>query len=512
MITAMKNIMYKSIVLVIATSFILASCTDLKEDVYSAIPLDSFFQTEQDVLMNAGRAYTKLQRFPEEQRLWSLMQNASDEMVIPGRDDGMWWEQGRWDELHTHRFNSTNKILRQSWEYVFEGISACNEVIYTTEESTITFDGKDRIVSEIKVLRALFYFWAIDNWGNVPFTINFADRELPEQKDRAFIFNFIEQEILDNVDKLQVEPTPDYYGRVTQGMAYTLLAKLYLNAEEWINVNKYQQAVEACDRVISANTYMIENDYFANFKIQNQASAENIFVIPNHSVYTKDRLYWYTLTLNDASRATYGFKGEMWDGFVLEPPFFEKYAENDLRRNSFLFGQQYDMNGNPIYFVDGNDTTWFEYTPTIENYRARKKWEGARCCKYEYQKDLEYYVTDMENDFVLFRFADVVYTKFEALWRLGRAGEMINDPHLMKIRTRAGLEPYQVAEINAAELLDEFGREFAWEGRRRQDQIRFGVWGMPWWNKPSSGAFEKLFPIPQTALSANSKLRQNDGY
>jgi starch-binding outer membrane protein, SusD/RagB family len=52
-------------------------------------------------------------------------------------------------------------------------------------------------------------------------------------------------------------------------------------------------------------------------------------------------------------------------------------------------------------------TLWFEYTPTIENYRARKKWEGARCCKYEYQKDLEYYVTDMENDFVLFRFADV---------------------------------------------------------------------------------------------------------
>ncbi len=241
---------------------------------------------------------------------------------------------------------------------------------------------------------------------------------------------------------------------------------------------------------------------------------ENIFVIPNHTVYTKDRLYWYTLTLNDASRASFNFKGgEMWDGFVLEPPFFNKYAENDLRRNSFLFGQQYDKSGNPIYFIEDNDTVWFEYSPSIDNYKARKRWEGARCNKYEYQENLEYYVNDMENDFVLFRFADVIYTKFEALWRMGRGGEMINDPNFMQIRMRAGLEPYNLAEITEEELLDEFGREFAWEGRRRQDQIRFGVWGgNTWWNKPASGINERLFPIPQTALSANPKLQQNNGF
>ncbi|HOP13978.1 RagB/SusD family nutrient uptake outer membrane protein [Lentimicrobium sp.] len=508
----MKKMKYIVLSLVGACALTMVSCTDLEEEVYSDIPLDKFFQTERDVLMNAGRAYTKLQRFPEEQRLWSLIENSSDEMVIPGRDDGLWWEQGRWDELHTHRFNSSNKILRQSYEYVFEGISACNEVIYETEESEITFEGKDRIVSEIKILRALFYYWAIDNWGNVPFTIDFTDKELPEQKDRKFIFSFIEQEILDHVDNLQDQPTAAHYGRVTQGMAWTLLAKLYLNAEEWIGESKYEQAVDACNKVIALNAYSIEDDYFTNFKVKNENSRENIFVIVNHSVYTKDRLYWYTLTLNDASRATFGFKGEMWDGFVLEPEFFNKYAENDLRRNSFLFGQQYDMNGNPIYFIEENDTVWFEYTPTIGNYRARKKWEGARCCKYEYQKDLEYYVTDMENDFVLFRYADVLYTKLEALWRLGRAGEMLNDPELQKIRTRAGMPPYQASDITAEELLDEFGREFAWEARRRQDQIRFGVWGNTWWNKPASGPTAKLFPLPQTALSANSKLRQNPGY
>jgi hypothetical protein len=63
--------------------------------------------------------------------------------------------------------------------------------------------------------------------------------------------------------------------------------------------------------------------------------------------------------------------------------------------------------------------------------------------------------------------------------------------------------------LSASELLDELGREFAWEGKRRNDQIRFGVWGNAWWNKPVSAAKAKLFPIPQTALAANPNLVQN---
>ncbi len=489
--------------------FSVFSCTDLSEEVYSDIPFDNFFRTEKDVLMNAGRAYTKLQSFPEEFSLWSLIEMSSDEMVAPGRDDGFVWDGGRWDQLHKQQVKPTNKILTLAWEFVYEGISACNEVIYETESSPINFEGKDKIVAEIKVLRALFYYWAMDNWGNVPFSIDFTDKELPQQKNRAFLFDFIETEIKNNIAILQEQPTPAYYGRVTKGMAYTLLAKLYLNAEEWIGTPMWEEAVACCDTVISYNAYEIEDDYFTNFKVANESSLENIFVIPNHSIYTKDNLYWYTLTLNDASRATFGFIGQMWDEFVLEPEFLSKYAPEDLRRKSFLYGQQYDNSGKPIYFIEGNDTAWFEYTVEIEDYMSRKRWEGARFCKYEYQPNLEYYVTDMENDFVLFRYADVLYTKLEALYRLGRAAEMTSDPDLMRIRTRAGLEPYTPADVTAEELLDELGREFVLEAHRRQDQIRFGNWGSSWWNKPASGPNAKLFPIPQSVMNVNPSLVQN---
>ncbi len=499
----LRNIIAASVLLSIA--MVIASCTKLDEEVYSYIPIDKFFTNEQAVLMNAGRAYTKLQRYPEEFSLWTLTEMASDEMVAPGRDDGFVWDNGRWDELHTHLIDPNNKILTLAWNSVFEGISACNEVIYETEQTEITFPEKDRIVAEIKILRAYFYYLGMDNWGNIPFTIDFTDKNLPVQTNRQFVFDFIESDIKANIPLLQTTPTTAYYGRVTQGMAYTLLAKLYLNAQEWIGQEKFTEAIAACDSVISLQNYRIEDDFFTSFKVLNETSVENIFVIPMHSVYTKDHFYWFTLTLNDASRATFNFKGQMWDEFVLEPGYLDKYADNDLRKNSFLYGQQKDKNGNDI-IIDGEP---FIYTTTIDNYMSRKKWEGARCAKYEYQTDLEYYTTDMENDFVLFRYADVLYTKLEALYHLGRGAEMLGDADLQKIRTRAGLEPLQASDLTDEELLDEFGREFAWEGRRRQDQIRFGNWGATWWNKPPSGSSAKLFPIPQSVLSTNSNLVQN---
>ncbi len=501
-----SRILFMLGVLTVASFF---SCTKLDEDVYSSIPIDKFFQSERDLLMNAGRSYTKLQKYPDEFGVWSLVELSSDEMVAPGRDDGQVWDNGRWDQLQKHQVPPNNKINSSAWQFVFEGISACNEVLYETEASSIQFAGKEKIIAEIKVLRAYFYYMAIDNWGNIPFSTDFTNRALPEQKGRAFVSAFIIQEINDNVAKLQDKPTAEYYGRVTQGMAYTLLAKMYLNSKEWTGADKAAEAVDACNKVIALNAYQIEDDYFTNFKVKNEVSKENIFVIPMDAIYTRDRFYWQQLTLNDASRATFDFIGQMWDEFVLEPGFLDKYAAGDIRKKSFLFGQQYDKQGNPISFIEGGVTVPFIYTPTIGNYMSRKRWEGARGAKYEYQPKLEYYVTEMSNDFVLFRYADVLYTKLEALWRLGRAGEMINDAALQKIRTRAGLAAYTVGELNSTELLNELGREFAWEGHRRQDQIRFGVWGDTWWNKPSSPATKKLFPIPQVVLSANPNLTQN---
>jgi len=500
----MKTYFLKFAFALLLTSLVF-SCTDLSETVYSEIETNKFFNNEKDLIAYTGRAYTKLQPYPGEQFLWALGENASDELVIPAKDNGDWYDQGRWEVIQKHTLNnstSNNKILTKSWNMVFEGISACNEILYVIDP--VEFDSKARVVSEIKILRAFYYYWAIDYWGNIPYSVDFADTELPKQQNRKFIFDFIIKEINDNVGALQQVPTAEYYGRVTQGMAYTLLAKMYLNAKEWTGEAKYEEAVVACDKVIQTGLYSIENNYFSNFLVHNENSTENIFVIPFHPSLTGGRFYWGYLSLNPSSKASFDMIADPWDGFVVQPDFFNIFSENDLRRNSFLFGQQFDSSGNPIF--EGGEA--FIYSPSIADYTSRTKWEGARIAKYEYQKDLNY-GADMENDFVLFRYADVLYTKLEALNRLGRASEFIHDPELQKIRTRAGLAPYAIGDLTDQELLDEFGREFNLEGRRRQDLIRFGVWGNAWWEKPLSGPNKKLFPIPQTAINTNPNLTQN---
>ena len=220
----------KKYIIAIATGCVLvfsvSSCFDLSETVYSEIPVNNFFKTEKDIIAYAGRAYVGLQPYPEEQRLWSLTENASDELVIPEKHNGEWYEQGRWEDMQKHKLAPNNKILTKSWDMVFAGITACNEILAVI--SPIEFTGKERVLAEIKILRAYYYYWALDNWGNIPFTIDFSNQDLPEQKNRQFVYDFIVQEILDNIDLVQDLPTPEYYGRVTKGMAYTFLAKMYM--------------------------------------------------------------------------------------------------------------------------------------------------------------------------------------------------------------------------------------------------------------------------------------------
>ena len=498
----------KIISLFLLTMLFLVGCVkDLEETVYSKIPMDQFFSSEEALLMNAGRAYTKLQPYPGEQVLWSLVTISSDECVIPTTSDGSWWNSGRWDEIQKHNVLPTNKINRIAWEFVFGGIAACNEVLYETEISPLQFEGKAKIVAEIKVLRALFYYWGLDVWGDVPFATDFTDKTLPKKKSRAFIYNFVEKEIKDNIELLDATANPKNYGRVTQSMANTLLAKLYLNSEVWTGTSRWAEAEAMCDKVIASGQYQISNKYFDNFAVNNEGSKENIFVIVYNSLMARG-FYWNALTLNSMSMKTFNLKDTPWDGFVVQPDFFSSFSSNDDRKKSFLYGQQFDIAGKKLFKMNRKDTLWFIYNAAIpeSKYGSRNDWDGARICKYAYQLDgLQYGVMDMENDFALFRYADIIMMKVECMLRQNRTAEAVALPDFQKIRTRIGLVPYTSEQLTMDELLAERGREFAWEGHRRQDLIRFGKWNNAWWAKPYTTA-QSVFPIPQTAVDTNPNL------
>ena len=292
---------------------------------------------------------------------------------------------------------------------------------------------------------------------------------------------------------------------------------MYLNAEAWFGTPMYDKAEKACKDIMDIGAYSIEDSYSTNFDIKNEDSKENIFVILYDRVYTSgssSSFSLHTLTLEAASQATFNIPAAPWSGFLCQPDFFQTYAEQDLRRSqSWLYGPQVDLSGKDL---------GFEYTPVFpeEKYYnsngGRGTYDGARCWKWHYQTDgsLKEYTVSMDNDFAIFRYADVVLMYVEALVRQNRTSEAIQLADFKKIRTRAGLDAYTTSQLTIDELYAERGRELAWEGWRHEDMIRFGKYLKKYWAHPdqSSETFRNVFPIPTDILNANPKLSQNKDY
>jgi len=220
------------------------------------------------------------------------------------------------------------------------------------------------------------------------------------------------------------------------------------------------------------------------------------------------------LTLEPASQASFNIPAAPWSGFLCQPDFFSKYDENDKRKcETWLYGEQYDLNGEDLGFAYN---AIFDESKYYNANGGRGDYDGARCWKWHYQTDgsLKSYDISMDNDFVIFRYADVVLMYAEALVRQGKASEVVGLSDFQKIRTRAGLEPYTESELSLDELYDERGRELAWEGWRHEDMIRYGKYLSAYWAHPAqtNESFRLIFPIPTDILNANPKLTQNEGY
>ena len=520
----------KRIALLCCVSAMAMACINLEEEVYSSISKDAFFASENLLSIYSARAYTTLQAWGSEQSMWTMNLQLGNEVTVPMNSVGE-WKQDRYAQLQTHNVKINNELIERSWEYCFNGIAACNDVMYEIEKRAKDFDGKDRILAEMHIIRAFYYFLAIDCWGNIPYSVSKEEKGYPEQKGRADMCKFVEDEILKYRDDLAIENTPLYYGRVTQGMANTLLAKLYLNSEEWTNTPRWKDAEDACKKVIDSHQYSLCGNYKDNFKVYNEGSPEAIFSIPYSTVYTEsdhNSFILFVLTLDGYLGPTYNINSALWDGFVGQPDFFATYDDADTRRaDTWIYGQQFDKTGQPLHVVIKDKKTdaiteEFDYIidPSMEGLvydkTGRKPTQGARLGKWEFQTDglIESDQTSMDNDFHVFRYADVILMYVEALVRQGgtKVAEAAAVPEFQQIRTRAGLAPMTAAELTLDNLYTERSHELALEGWARQDLIRFGKYLEAWWGKPAGQKYMKLLPIPDAKRASNPNLNQNDGY
>ena len=200
---------------------ILTACTNLEETTYSQLPKSEFFQSEAQLMTYSARPYTLLQNWGVEQSMWTLVMQLSNEVAVPKSYNGSWSEP-RYRELQTHKMQTNNKLIRTAWEFCFNVIAGCNDVIYEVEQSGEMNQSKEKIIAEMKVLRAYCYMMAMDCWGNIPYSVDKKQEGYPDVKGRDFFFPFIENEIKENIDKLDPHATPVNYGRCNQDMAHFL--------------------------------------------------------------------------------------------------------------------------------------------------------------------------------------------------------------------------------------------------------------------------------------------------
>jgi hypothetical protein len=358
-------------------------------------------------------------------------------------------------------------------------------------------------------------------YGNIPIVEKFDVEPgfLPATKPRKEVYDFVENSILQNIDQLSKETGPSTYGRINYYVAQTILAKLYLNAEVYTGTPQWQKANAACDVVINSGKYSLPVDFFANFITNNQNSPEFIFAVPYDQVFAKG-FNLPVMTLHYGSQFTYNLQTQPWNGFSTVQEFYESFEDDDIRKGSFIVGPQYTSSGKPVLDpayeapdpsrpenradLDGPQ---LNYTPFIpEQFGLALRQSGARIGKWEFALGS---TQDLNNDFAIFRYADVLLMKAEALWRMNPASTealgLVN-----AIRNRAGVDNF--IALTAENLLAERGRELFSEVHRRTDLIRFGKYNDPWWAKPASPSHVKIFPIPRAQIDANPNLKQNPGY
>lgn len=517
------NKIIKNIICTVLAPAALVSCMDLDENVYDKLPTDSFGTSAAQIDAIMAPAYRSLTNMFAYDGPFGMADMTADIMVAPTRVGGDWWDGGQYMEQTMHTWSSTSYSVENMWNYCMEAVTKVNSV-YSIIESNEAMSEEQRVryLSELRGLRAFWYYIIVDNFGNAPLVTDFKNTELPTITSRADIYKFVVDELTEILPNLRKDVSDDSYGKFTQGAAHMVLAKMYLNAEEWIGQTNWKGVVEQCDELMKLD-YILEPNWKTNFEVHNEVSREIILPICfNKNEWGNVMHYW---TLHYLSPQALGFTADAWNGLCAQPEFVRTFDTEDPRyEGTFLIGPMIDPNTGEVLktsighdLIHTIDLNVVPGTEKTDNEGNQTRWgevhqeEGARICKWVFEKGMQN--TYMENDVAIFRLADAYLMKAEALLRMGgdpgEATRLVN-----AIRERAYQDSdHNYQQVTLENIYDERGYELAFEFVRRQDMIRFGTYLAPrWWKEKQTPEYRKIFPIPLKAYQKNNNLKQNPGY
>jgi len=521
-----------SLVALSTAAVYLSGCTKLNVKPVSTLTPANFPTTAAQLVAATGPIYTTFAA-DAPGRQWWLVENLSTDMETLVARGGNWYDGATYSQLSLHTYNADNGNIETLWSWGFSTISTCNQVLslFNSVPASAT---KTQTIAEIKTMRALSLYFMMDNFGNIPISTTFGDTSNLGTQSRAKVFAFIESELLAQIPNLSSTVGISTYGRPTKYLAYAILAKMYLNAEYYIGTPRYQDCVTMCDNIIQGAQYGLDADYLAEFKPSNGPSIKDfIFAIPYDGVHAA-YMYYARWTLHPALQKKYDMPYAP-DGPVYTYPQYYAYFNdpNDIRNAQYLTGKQYYNDGTPITITTTNiglDASYsgpdpnatvvhqLEFTPNIV-FRQPALYDvgNDELANEEGYRNNKFYPDSLAptraqgNDVPLFRYADVLLEKSEAILR-GASATNGDSPLSLVNQVRARAKAAAFTSVNLTTLLEERAREFADEGWRRNDLIRYGMYENAWGIKTDADPNHRIFPIPTPEMQLNSKLVQNPGY
>ena len=427
------------------------------------------------------------------------------------------WNDGNLFDLHNLCWNASNEFILAMYYRIFFQISQCNEFIRQSEATEITgYTNKAAYIAEARALRLYSYYNAIDMFANVPFVdeTSSVGSEGAEQISREDLFAWIVAEgteLLNGSDL--AEAGKNEYGRCDKGLVRMILAKCYLNAEIWAGSPMYDKCAEMCEKIIA--DYPLHENYQDLFLADNHlwsrcttyGGDELIFVAPQDGIKIKS--YGSTNFLVFAS--TFAVTGECemdaaamgissgWSGLSLTGAFTEKFADNDAR--ALFYKGELSQHIDAIRTTKGGSQGW----KSMKFKNVNHDGSAAQASGF------------VDVDFPVFRSADAYLMYAECAVR-GSADKTKGQTYLNAVRNRAGAGDLTLSLDN---IIDERARELYFEGHRRQDLVRFGLFttGDYLWDFKGGVEFGQsvdghynIFPITAGDLNANGNLTQNPGY
>ena len=555
------------IAVTVGAAALCAPSCDLDEKFYSEVTPDTFFTSPESTYAVLCRPFTHWKWYIGADR-WYLQELTTDEMVCPKRGSD-WYNSGEYYRLHYHTWSPDDRFVVNTYDGTTGGISRALEAksdLQGVDYNAIGLNDavKADHINQLNAITAYFYMRGLDYFGGMPIYYS-VDDDLCARSTARETYAHIETLLKDAIPALSKKTTlgASEDGYIKQAAAAALLAQLYFNAVAYIGEEHFDECAEICRDIIGGvyGTYEQDKTWYGPHCFDNNTSPEVIWTVPSEN--SKVEWNWYFKYFYHYSSYEYfGIETAGYNGFMLTPSLdpqgryytqwklgnpYQKFNDKDLRKKPyrylgsrkyegmFLVGDQTNPNnpsqqclgqkeysGKVINLVD--QVARFSEVGTKYNSVAEltstmadgEENSGVRLVKAP-QPNLDDKLLRWNPDCPVIRLSEIYYMLAECELRAGdkkTAAGLINQVRGRNFEGGADPNPVTADNLDEYRMLDEWMIEFLGEGRRRTDLIRWDKFVTEsWWDHtPLNDKNKNLFPIPNSAISANNLIEQNPGY